>query len=64
MQSTKAAYVCTDKEQLVDTIREMLSTPNKQRQYYEQQSVMTHEHHNIEKSCEMFMVVVNRALSK
>ena len=64
MQSTKAAYVCTDKEQLVDTIREMLSTPNKQRQYYEQQIVMTHEHHNIEKSCEMFMVVVNRALSK
>lgn len=64
MQSTKAAYVCTDKNELEGVIREMLSTPEKQKEYYEQQIVMTHEHHNVEKSCEMFMIVVNRALSK
>ena len=64
MQSTKAAYVCTDKNELEGVIREMLSSPEKQKEYYEQQIVMTHEHHNVEKSCEMFMTVVNRALSK
>lgn len=64
MQSTKAAYVCTEKNELEGVIREMLSTPEKQKEYYEQQIVMTHEHHNVEKSCEMFMKVVNRALSK
>ena len=64
MQSTKTAYVCTDKNELEGVIREMFSTPEKQKEYYEQQIVMTREHHNVEKSCEMFMKVVNRALSK
>ena len=64
MQSTKASYVCTDKENLVETIREMLATPERQKEYYDQQIVMTEEHHNLKKSCEMFMVVVNRAMNK
>ena len=64
MQSTKAAYVCTKKDELEGVIREMFATPEKQKEYYDQQIVMTHEHHNVEKSCEMFMTVVNRALSK
>lgn len=64
MQSTGASYVCTNKEKLVDTIREMLSTPDRQKQYYEQQIVMTKEHHNLKKSCEMFMTVVDRAMTK
>ena len=64
MQSTKASYVCTDKEKLIDTIREMLSTPERQKQYYTQQIAMTKEHHNLQKSCEIFRTVVERALNK
>lgn len=64
MQSTMASYVCTDKKGLEAVIREMLSTPKKQKEYYEQQIVMTHKHHNVDRSCEMFMTVVNRAISK
>ena len=64
MQSTQASYVCTEKEKLVETIRELLATPEKQKKYYDQQIVMTNEHHNLQKSCEMFMIIVNRAMNK
>lgn len=64
MQSTKAAYVCTDKKDLENVIREMLTTPEKQKEYYEQQVVITYEHHNIDKSCEIFMTIVKRAMDK
>lgn len=64
MQSTQASYVCTDKSKLEDTIREIFNVPAKQEQYYKQQIVVTNDHHNVVKSCEMFMVVLNRALTK
>lgn len=64
MQSTKASYVCTDKKKLEGVIREMISTPEKQQEYYNQQIVMTLEHHNVKKSCELFMRVIDRAMNK
>lgn len=64
MQSTNASYVCTDKEKLEGIIRRIFATPELQEQYYQQQIIMTREHHDVEKSCSTFMVVVNRALKK
>ena len=51
MQSTGASFVCTEKALLVDTIKQMLERTDLQREYYDQQIVMTREHHNIEASC-------------
>lgn len=64
MQSTKASFVCTEKGQLVDTIKQMLERKDLQERYYAQQIVMTNEHHNIKKSCETFEMVVARAMNK
>ena len=64
MQSTKASFVCTQKENLVEVIKDMLSNKELQKQYYDQQIVMTAEHHNLEKSCEVFENVVKRAMKK
>ncbi len=63
MQSTNAAFVCTDKTHLEETIREMLQATEKQKEYYTQQIVMTREHHNLQKSCAVFESVVERALN-
>ena len=51
MQSTGASFVCTEKALLVDTIIQMFERTDLQREYYDQQIVMTREHHNIEASC-------------
>ena len=64
MQSTLASFVCTDKNQLVDTIRQMLERRDLQEQYYAQAIVMTNEHHNIRKSCDTVEMIVARAMSK
>jgi len=64
MKSTNASFVCTEKGKLVDTISEMLSNSDKQKDYYEQQIVITQEHHNNIRSCEVFEKVVKKAMSK
>lgn len=64
MQSTKASFVCTEKEQLENVIKEMLKDKERQHQYYNQQIKMTLEHHNLQKSCEVFEHVVAKAMSK
>lgn len=64
MQSTKASFVCTQKNQLEDTIRQMLSRKDLQEQYYAQEIVMTNEHHNIKKSCEIVEKIVDRVISQ
>ena len=64
MKSTHAAFVCSDRSLLGQTIRDMLSSPGLQEEYYRNQIVMTQEHHNLRKSCEVFEGIVQRALSK
>ena len=64
MQSTKASFVCIDKSLLVDTIRNMLERRDLQEQYYAQQIVITNEHHNLNKSCEVVKAIVARAMNK
>lgn len=51
MQSTKASFVCTEKQDLETLIRDMLTNKELQKQFYDQQIIMTREHHNIEASC-------------
>ncbi|WP_321438127.1 glycosyltransferase [uncultured Bacteroides sp.] len=64
MQSTEASFVCTEKDKLEEVIREALINVELQEQYYAQQIVMTKEHHNLQKSCEVFECVVQNALRK
>lgn len=62
MKSTNAAFVCTDKSQLLYVIKDMLNNVDKQKNYYDQQIIMTHEHHNLSKSTETFENIVNNLL--
>lgn len=64
MQSTNASFVCTEKDKLVAVIKEAITNEKLQQQYYTQQIVMTQEHHNLQKSCEVFENVVKKALNK
>ena len=64
MQSTMASFVCTDKTQLVETIKKMLGNRDLQMQYYDQAIVMTEQHQNIRKSCDTVELIVARAMSK
>ena len=64
MQSTHASFVCTDKAGLVQTLRDMLASPSLQEEYYNNQIVVTEQHHNLANSCRVFETVVQRAMSK
>jgi len=63
MQSTRAAFVCTEKEKLEETISAMLHDTILQKQFYNQQIVMTEKHHNLEKSCATFESVVEKVIN-
>ncbi len=63
MQSTGTAFVCTEKEKLEATISDMLHDTIRQKQYYNQQIVMTEKHHNLEKSCDTFESVVEKVVN-
>ncbi len=64
MQSTGASAVCTDQEKLVQCIENLISDVSLQKQYYNQQIVMTREHHNLDSSSAVFEGVVAKAISK
>lgn len=64
MQSTNASAVCTDKQKLQSCIQELLEDEEKQRQYYNNAIIMTAEHHNLVKSCEIFERIVARAIER
>ena len=62
MMSTNASFVCTEKSELKNVIRVILDSPNLQKQYYDQQIIVTNEHHNLVKSCAIFEEIVYRAI--
>ena len=62
MQSTGASFVCTEKALLVDTIIQMFERTDLQREYYDQQIVMTREHHNIEASCATVERIIKKTI--
>ena len=64
MQSTNASFVCTDKNQLVNTIKQMLERKDLQEKYYHQAIVITNDYHNIKKSCATVEMVVAHAMKK
>ncbi len=64
MQSTNASAVCTDVKDLEKTIRSLMADTQRQKDYYEQQIIMTRQHHNLQISCETSLRVINRAISK
>lgn len=62
MISTEAAFVCTDNSQLVGVIQEMLTNKDLQQKYYEQQIIMTDQHHNLKSSCAVFESIVSESI--
>ena len=62
MESTKASAVCTEKKLLVITIKKLINDVHLQKEYYNQQIVMTKEHHNLDSSSRTFESVVERAI--
>lgn len=64
MQSTRASAVCTDKEKLEETIRNLLSNTDLQQRYYDQAVIMTQKNHNLESSSAVFEGVVRKAIAK
>lgn len=63
MQSTNASFVCTDKKKLVETLRLMLDNKELQRKYYDQQVVMSREHHNIVASSATVEYIISRTVN-
>lgn len=64
MASTHAAEVCTQKEQLKQKLRRLLEDVELQKRYYKQQIVITQEHHNLQRSCEISEQVIMNAIGK
>lgn len=62
MQSTGASVVCVEKAQLREAIEKLINDKQLQKQYYDQQIVMTEEHHNLLSSCNTTEKVVKRAI--
>ena len=63
MNSTKAAFVCSDNRNLVDVIEEMLLNEEMQQEYYNQQIVITKQNHNLVTSCTIFESIVSEAIN-
>lgn len=62
MQSTKAAMVCTQKDELIYAIEKLIDDQELQKKYYDQAIVMTREHHNLEISCKTSEKVIAHAI--
>lgn len=62
MQSTKAAMVCTQKDELIYAIEKLIDDQELQKKYYDQAIVMTREHHDLEMSCKTSEKVIAHAI--
>ena len=62
MKSTHAAMVCTECSRLEASIRTLLTDVKLQQSYYEQEIVITQQHHNLESSTKVFRSVVEGAI--
>ena len=63
MKSTKAAMVCTAREELVSAITELMDNETMQSEYYQQQKVMTDLHHNLESSCKTSESIIAKVIA-
>lgn len=64
MQETNAAMVCSRKEELAASIRELICNQALQKQYYEQAIAVTQENHNLAVSCRTAEGVIEHAIEK
>ena len=62
MKSTNAAMVCTEKDKLVESIEQLIADQKLQKEYYDQAIVMTREHHNLQASCRISEIVIDKAI--
>lgn len=64
MKSTGASAVCTDRAELMSTIRNLLWDESLQRKLYDQAIVMTNTNHTLERSCAVSEEVFKRAMKE
>lgn len=64
MESTNAAFVCSDHDSLAKVLKSLLYDKKKQKQYYDQQIVVTEEHHNLQKSTNTFENIVHNLVNE
>ena len=63
MKSTEASVVCTRKEDLVDSIKKLMTDTGLQKRYYDQAVVMTEKHHNRKSSGTVSEAVIEKAIN-
>ncbi|MDO4413583.1 MAG: glycosyltransferase [Erysipelotrichaceae bacterium] len=64
LYKTKAAVVCTEKNELENIIRDLLSSISKQREIYEKAIEITNKNHTLESSTAAFERVIYQTLNK
>lgn len=64
MKKTDASMVCTDKQQLEQSIRKLIDDESLQRRYYDNAIKVMELNHNLQSSSATFENVVHRALEK
>lgn len=64
MKKTNASFVCTEKSQLIETLKQLFERRDLQKQYYDEAIYITEKNHNIRKSCEIVEKIVAKAMNK
>jgi len=64
MIQTRAAQVCTQKGSLVESLKGLLEDVELQKRYYANQTRVTEENHNLQKSCTAAESVIRNAIEK
>lgn len=64
MDSTNAAMVCTNKNELVSSLKELISNVELQKKYYDQAILITTKNHNLHSSCTTSERVISNAINK
>ena len=62
MEDTGAAVVCTNKSELTDCIRQLLTNPQDQKMRYDNALAVTKKNHNLNSSTAIFRTVVSEAI--
>ena len=64
LKQTRAAQICSDKDSLIDSLRELIFNADLQRLNYEQAVNAANMNHTVESCCEAFRKVLKRTLEK
>lgn len=64
MSGTGAAMVCTERDKLTECIKELIADDTLRERYYEQQILISKEHHTLARSCETSERIIDSAIER